>query len=558
MHSNFKKIISALKLFLLLVYIIGPTAANFAYANGLYLAQLDKSVMSGLVIPRISWAEQKIACEDLQGFIDQISVHISTSQHSIGYIQYEMRVWGFSGDSFSQTSDTIVGNEGVTQDYTFTFSPSIDVQNTPNLCVNSQELLIGVRNNGGSYVTGKVWGSLSDTAYRDVEYRAYNASILRDLYFIINANAVINSAPTLTSIGNQIGTEGDNLQFTVVGNDIDGDALTYSASGTPPGATFDANTGLFSWTPGYSDAGIYDVTFTVTEDKPEMLSASETVSIEVLNTNRAPVLEPIGNQSTAENQNLSFTISATDPDGDSLTYSAANLPSGATFDAQTQTFSWTPGFNDAGNYSDIEFTVIDSGSPMELDIELITITVGNVNRAPVIDNPGPQEVLETETLSFSVSAVDPDGDAVTYSASNTPAGSTFSPATGVFSWTPSLSDEGVYMVTFIASDDGSPQESAELTVVITVGDNPTPTEQAEDLVEDIVVFAFPANVENSYLANLHKVEQFILDGKINAALNQLDAFVNKLNQDYNQGVVTQQEYDSLLGAANNLIADLQN
>jgi hypothetical protein len=274
--------------------------------------------------------------------------------------------------------------------------------------------------------------------------------------------------------------------------------------------------------------------------------------------NHPPVLNEVGDKAISEGSLLSFTVSATDSDGDNLTYSVANLPPGATFDSQTQTFNWTPGYSDAGNYIDIEFTVIDSGSPMELDVQLITITVGNVNRAPVVDNPGPQEVLETDTLSFSVSAIDPDGDAVTYNASNTPVGSTFSPATGVFSWTPSLSDEGVYMVTFIANDDGSPQESAELTVIVTVGDNPTPTEQAEDLIQDIVVFAFPTNIENSYLANLHKVEQFILDGKINAALNQLNAFVNKLTQDYNQGVITQQEYTSLLSAANNLIADLQN
>ena len=499
---------------------------------------------------------QSLSCDDLSGHIESLTVSmVNISPNTDG--QYQMNVLGGISPTYISENIAVLDADdyNVQQDVTFTFNPAIDVDT--DLCANGGTVRFSLVNL--STASASVFGSAADTYPGGiVSQSVYPLPKIADMYFIINGNAVSNSAPTLTTIGNQIGTEGETLQFTVVGNDIDGDALTYSASGTPTGATFDANTGLFSWTPGYSDAGIYDVTFTVTEDTPEMLSASETVSIEVLNTNRAPVLEPIGNQSTAENQNLSFTVSATDPDGDSLTYSAANLPSGATFDAQTQTFNWTPGYSDAGNYSDIEFTVIDSGSPMELDIELITITVGNVNRAPVIDNPGPQEVLETETLSFSVSAVDPDGDAVTYSASNTPAGSTFSPATGVFSWTPSLSDEGVYMVTFIASDDGSPQESAELTVVITVGDNPTPTEQAEDLVEDIVVFAFPANVENSYLANLHKVEQFILDGKINAALNQLDAFVNKLNQDYNQGVVTQQEYDSLLGAANNLIADLQN
>ena len=60
----------------------------------------------------------------------------------------------------------------------------------------------------------------------------------------------------------------------------------------------------------------------------------------VLGINQPPTLDPIGNKSVNEGSLLEFTISATDPDtGDTLTYSASNLPSGATFDAGTQTFS---------------------------------------------------------------------------------------------------------------------------------------------------------------------------------------------------------------------------
>src|SRR5207253_1169408 len=58
--------------------------------------------------------------------------------------------------------------------------------------------------------------------------------------------------------------------------------------------------------------------------------------------NSPPVLDPIGNKSVYEGQLLSFVLNATDGDGDPLTYSASNLPSGATFDAGTRQFSWTP------------------------------------------------------------------------------------------------------------------------------------------------------------------------------------------------------------------------
>ena len=47
--------------------------------------------------------------------------------------------------------------------------------------------------------------------------------------------------------------------------------------------------------------------------------------------NRAPVLASIGNKSVNEGSLLQFTLSATDADGDTLTYSAVNLPTGAIF-----------------------------------------------------------------------------------------------------------------------------------------------------------------------------------------------------------------------------------
>jgi hypothetical protein len=108
--------------------------------------------------------------------------------------------------------------------------------------------------------------------------------------------------------------------------------------------------------------------------------------------NRAPFLSSIGNKTVNVGQTLQFTLSATDPDGDNLTYSASNLPAGATFDPQTATFSWTPSSSQVGNYPNVEFTVMDDGSPMKLDFEDITITVDS-NHPPIIAPIGPQQVL---------------------------------------------------------------------------------------------------------------------------------------------------------------------
>jgi len=368
-----------------------------------------------------------------------------------------------------------------------------------------------------------------------------------------------NNAPVLDPVGNQTVNENEMLSFTLSATDSDNDSLIFSATNIPTGSTLNPTTGVFSWTPTYDDAGIYtNVEFTVTDDGTPAELDTEIITITVGDVNRAPVLATIGNQTVNENEMLSFTLSATDPDGDSITFSATNTPAGSIFNPVTGVFSWTPTYNDGGNYTDIEFTVTDDGTPIELDMELITITVGDVNRAPVISNIGSQTILETELLTFTLSATDPDGDSITYSATNTPAGSIFNPATGVFSWTPTLSDEGVYIATFIATDNGTPAESAAIDVVITVGDNPTPTEQAEDLVEEVLSLEASTNIENSYLANLKKVAKFIEQGKIQSAINQLNAFINKIDTNLAQGLLTQPMHAELLTAANNLISDLQN
>ena len=93
----------------------------------------------------------------------------------------------------------------------------------------------------------------------------------------------VNTAPAFTAGGeSQEVDENRALTFGVEATDVDEDPLTYSASGLPAGATFDPATRQFSWTPGYTQAGEYTVTFTVTDgDRPYSLSATKAVTVTV-------------------------------------------------------------------------------------------------------------------------------------------------------------------------------------------------------------------------------------------------------------------------------------
>ncbi len=522
-------------------------------ADYVFLEQLDATVTSGVDIPSASnWADQVVACEDVPGVIKDLTFMINTNSAASGGVSYVARVRGkdfFGGDNFEQLSNSVSGEMGTTKEYTFNFSPEINLITQERLCKNNPLFIIGIKQ-FNSNITGKLLGSNNHNAYRTIDYRCFGCGSLADLYFKINAGVIINSSPSIDEIPDMAISEGIAVNFTVNATDVDNDQLSYSINQLPPGATF--LNGVFNWTPGYNQAGEYDVTFIVSDG--ELIDA-ENVNITVLNTNRAPELAVIGNQTISENQQLQFSVSATDPDGDGLTYTANNLPAGATFVGNT--FSWTPGYSQAGNYENIEFVATDNGSPLELAVELIAITVGDVNRAPELSNPGPRSVLEGQSLSFTITAVDPDGNTVLLTATGMPDGASFDASTGIFSWIPTNAQSGNYTVTFVAIDNGLPYESGSVDVAITVGDDPTPIEQSQLIINTVVSFNLPNNVTNSYMANLQKVEPFIMNGQVQPAINQLNSFINKVNIDYNQGKITLTQKNQLVSIAQMLILDLQ-
>ncbi len=94
--------------------------------------------------------------------------------------------------------------------------------------------------------------------------------------------------------------------------------------------------------------------------------------------NQPPVLEKIGDRTIDENYTLTIEINATDAEGDKITYTARNLPDGATFSGRT--FNWRPTYEQAGTY---EITFIASDYDHS-DSQTITITVNNVNRPPLL------------------------------------------------------------------------------------------------------------------------------------------------------------------------------
>ncbi|HXF49424.1 MAG TPA: Ig-like domain-containing protein, partial [Verrucomicrobiae bacterium] len=300
----------------------------------------------------------------------------------------------------------------------------------------------------------------------NVTFIASDGSLADSEVVTITVNNV-NRAPVLNAIGAKNTNENQLLQFRVSATDPDLTTPVLSAVGLPAGAAFVDSTngaGSFNWTPSFFQSGTYNVTFIASDGS---LADSEVVTITVNNVNRAPVLAAIGAKSTNENQLLQFRVSATDPDLTTPVLSTVGLPTGATFVDSANgagSFSWTPSFTQSGSYN---VTFIASDGALA-DSEVVTITVNNVNRAPVLNAIGAKSVNENQLLQFRVSSSDPDGTISALSTVGLPTGAIFVDSTngaGSFSWTPTFFQSGAYNVTFIASD-GSLADSEVVTITV--------------------------------------------------------------------------------------------
>ncbi len=299
--------------------------------------------------------------------------------------------------------------------------------------------------------------------YRDITVTVKDVGGLSDQKsFTIIVNHV-NRPPVLEPVALVKGVENTPLTIQLKASDPDKEdagKLVFSCANLPKGATLDPATGAFSWTPDFLQAGVYNLQFKVTDSGK--LSAEQTVTVTIEDFNRPPTLQAIADKQVRENQNLTFKVIGSDEDTDNtLTYTAEGLPQGASFDPQTQTFSWTPTFEQAGDYS-VTFTVSDGKEKAKTTAK---ITVINVNRAPQFEGLSDQTVKEDQMLTFQVKASDPDGTPVQLSVEKAPDGASFDPSGGTFSWKPTFEQAGNYTVVFIASDgDTSVQKQVKIQV----------------------------------------------------------------------------------------------
>ena len=179
-----------------------------------------------------------------------------------------------------------------------------------------------------------------------------------------------------------------------------------------------------------------------------------------------------------EGDTLNLPISSTDPDSDNISLSANNLPVFAAFTDNgdgTGSIRFVTDFTAGGVYPDIQVIATDNGTPSLTDTVLFTLTVGNVNRPPMLSSVSAQSMNEGDTLSLPISSTDPDSDNISLSTNNLPAFATFTDngdGTGSIRFIPTFNDSGTYQnIGLIAADDGNPVLSDTIYFTLIVRDS---------------------------------------------------------------------------------------
>lgn len=309
-----------------------------------------------------------------------------------------------------------------------------------------------------------------------------------------------NLPPALALPASSMIVETKSYQGSVVASDRDTPAadLIYELLAAPTGLELNRTQGLLQWTPTEAQGPSTNrIVVRVTDRGIPPLSVTNSFTLTVLESNLAPALVLPANSSLNELTAFVGTATASDADlpANRLTFSLVTAPEGMTIDPLSGRLDWTPTELQGPSVQTVAVRVTDDGYPSQSATNSFTVTVKEVNAAPVLGPLSDVTVAESELFQTQVRATDADypANSLTYSLVSGPAGLGVSP-TGIISWTPTESQgPSTNKVVLKVVDNGRPALSATHGFTVIVSEKNTPpvlpswAEQTIDELATLVV-----------------------------------------------------------------------
>lgn len=284
----------------------------------------------------------------------------------------------------------------------------------------------------------------------------------------------VNDAPTTAGLAVS-GDEDQTIGGTVTATDVEGDLLTYSlVTNSANGFVTLGTDGSFTFAPNADFHGSDSFTYRATD--PSGAFVEGTVTITVAAVNDAPTAS---DQMLAVDEDTPLGIypTASDVDGDPLTYTVSSGPTNGTITFDGSGFTYTPSENYYGSDS-VTFSISDGQGGSTSQTFLISINA--VNDPPTFlyggDGSGAYTMLEDTVLNDQLpGASDVESGSVTYAAVSGPAyGTLVLDSGGSFTYTPNANYHGPDSFTYAISDGTGATTGATGTItILSVNDLPS-------------------------------------------------------------------------------------
>ena len=307
----------------------------------------------------------------------------------------------------------------------------------------------------------------------------------------------INDVPTAHNQSITI-SEDTTKSIILTAEDPDNNSVTYALVILPTNGALAGAPPDLTYTPDPDFDG--SDTFTFVAKDTDSVSQSATVNITMEKVNDAPAAN---NQSitTLKNTSSSITLTGTDVDNNSLTYTLTSTPSNGTLTGNAPNLTYTPNLDFDGNDT---FKFIASDSTLVSQIATVNITVNSIpdsNQAPVAEDLA-VTTQEDAQVSILLRASDANNNTLTYTIVSTPTNGASAGTAPSLSYTPNSNYNGTDSLTFKVNDGTVDSNTATVTITVTpVNDLPVASAQdvttSEDSSKSITLTA--SDIENEPL-----------------------------------------------------------
>ncbi len=273
--------------------------------------------------------------------------------------------------------------------------------------------------------------------------------------------SAVNDPPAISSAPRGQVRLGTTYFYAVRATDADGDPLTYQLDTHPDGISIDS-AGMITWKPTAAEFGANAVVVRVSDGRGASVVQQFTVNVVTQTANHPPVITSTPILAATVGVGYHYDLTATDADGDPLSFSLGLAPAGMSLDAGAGTLRWTPTADQLGSQG---VTVRVADTQGGVATQTFTVTVRGTNLPPVISSGPVTSAAVGQAYTYAVKATDPEGGPLTYSLT-AGSGDLSIDAGGTVHWHPTAGEVGRVNVVVRVTDVQGASTDQPYTVVV--------------------------------------------------------------------------------------------